>query len=65
MFNLISSMKNFVSPKSLGLSVALVLGLATGIKAETPETIPQSVKTTIMEIERAANQQDLSGLTMV
>lgn len=62
MFNLISSMKNFVSPKSLGLSVALVLGLATGIKAETPETIPQSVKTTIMEIERAANQQDLSGL---
>ena len=62
MLKSIFSIKNLISLKSLGCSVALVLGLATGIKAETPETIPQGVKTAIMEIERAANEQNLSEL---
>ncbi len=61
-FKLISPIKNFISLKSLSCSLALVLGLATGATAETPETLPQELKTIIMEIETAANQKDLSGL---
>ncbi|HHP7232050.1 MAG TPA: nuclear transport factor 2 family protein [Xenococcaceae cyanobacterium] len=55
-------MKKFKLIKSLTCSLALVFGLATGIKAETPETIPQELETAIREIETAANQRDLAEL---
>lgn len=55
-------MQKFISLQSLGCSIALVLNLVIGVKAETPETIPQELKTVIMEIETAANRKDLSGL---
>ena len=61
-FKLSSPIKSVISLKSLSCSIALVLGLATTLKAETPETIPQELETVIMEIETAANQKDLSGL---
>lgn len=58
----LSSFKSAINIKSLSCSIALFLGLATGIRAETPETIPQEVKDAIMEIELAANKKNLSGL---
>jgi len=54
--------------QSLNFSLSLLLGLgltfalATGLRAEKPETAPANLKTLISKIETAANERDLKQL---
>ena len=57
--------QNAISKKSarlLILSLGILTVLGTEGRAESPETIPNNLRTTISAIEQAANEQDLAKL---